>query len=150
VRRAVRRSAPNKAPGPDGITNKVLKTALPKIERRLQMILQASLDMSHFPAAFKNTTTVVLRKLNKPDYTKSKAYRPIALENTIGKVFENVITELLSYVTEANSLLPEHHYGGRPGRSAEDAMITLSEQIHEAWKQGKVYSAVFLDVAGAF
>jgi hypothetical protein len=150
IRAAVSKTAPNKAPGPDGITNRVLKQSLPHIEIWLQKILQASLDLGHFPKAFKETTTVALRKPGKPDYSKSKAYRPIALENTIGKVFESVIAEIMSYLTETNELLPAHHYGGRPGRSVEDAMMALSESIHKSWKEKKVYTAVFLDVAGAF
>jgi retron-type reverse transcriptase len=47
-------------------------------------------------------------------------------------------------------LLPVHHYGGPPGRSTEDAMLVLSESIHKAWREKKVYSALFLDIAGAF
>src|SRR5205814_4987384 len=31
-----------------------------------------------------------------------------------------------------------------------DAMMVLTENIYKAWKKGKIYSAVFLDVAGAF
>jgi hypothetical protein len=134
VRRAVHNTAPNKALGPDGITNKVLKQALPEIEGRLQIIMQASLDKGYYPQAFKNTTTVVLRKPHKPDYTKAKAYHPIALENTIGKIFEKVIGELISYLVETNNLLPKNHYGGHPGRSTEDAMVVLTEHIHRAWK----------------
>jgi hypothetical protein len=38
----------------------------------------------------------------------------------------------------------------RPGRSTEDAMMILSESIYKAWKEKKVYTAVFMDVAGAF
>jgi hypothetical protein len=64
--------APDKAPGPDEITNRVLKQALPTIETNLQQILQASLNLGHFPQIFKETTTV-MRKPNKPDYSKSKA-----------------------------------------------------------------------------
>jgi hypothetical protein len=112
IRAAINKTVPNKAPGPDNITNRVLKQALPHIETWLQVALQASLDQGYFPKAFKETTTVVLRKPGKPDYSKSKAYRPIALENTIGKVFESVIAEALSYLTETNELLPAHHYGG--------------------------------------
>ena len=150
IRRAVRKTAPNKAPGPDGITNKVLKQAMPKIEKRLQCILQASVNLSYFPKALKQTTTVVLRKPGKPDYTKAKAYRPITLESTIGKVFESVMAEMLSYLTETNELLPAHHYGGRPGRSTEDALMILQENIYKAWKEKKIFTAIFLDVAGAF
>jgi len=112
--------------------------------------MQASLNLGYFPKAFKETTTVVLRKPGKPDYTKSKAYRPIALENTIGKIFESVIGDVLSYLIETHGLLPKEHFGGRPGRSTEDAMMMLSESIHKAWKSKKVFTAVFMDVAGAF
>ena len=100
--------------------------------------------------ALKHSTTVVLRKPSKPDYTKSKAYRPIALENTLRKVLESIIADMVSYLTETHELLPAQHYGRRPGRSAEDAMMILSENIHKAWKEKKVFTAVFIDVAGAF
>ena len=150
IREAVNRIAPDKSPGPDEISNRVLKNTLPVIEHHLQALMQASIRLGHFPKPFKHTTTVVLRKPSKPDYTKVKAYRPIALENTLGKIMESIMAENLSYITETHELLPPHHYGGRPGRSAEDAMMILSESIHQAWKEKKVYTAVLMDVAGAF
>jgi hypothetical protein len=91
--------------------------------------MQISLRLRHFPKPFKHTTTVVLRKPSRPDYTKVKAYHPIALENTLGKIVESIIAEIISYFTET---LPAHHYGGRPGRSAEYAMMILSESIYRA------------------
>ena len=112
--------------------------------------MQATISTNHFPIPFKTTTTVILHKPSKPDYTKPNAYRPIALENTLGKVLESIMAELLSYVTEIHQLLPAEHFGGRPGRTAEDAMTILSERIHHAWKEKEVYSVVFMDVAGAF
>jgi Reverse transcriptase (RNA-dependent DNA polymerase)/Endonuclease-reverse transcriptase len=150
IRRAVNKPAPNKAPGPDEITNKVLQKALPLIEKWLQQICQATINLGYYPKVLKASTTVVLRKPGKPDYTKVKAYRPIALESTIGKVFESVMAEILSYLTETHDLLPSHHFGGRPGRSTEDALMIMIENIYKAWKNEQVYSAVFLDVAGAF
>lgn len=150
VREAVAKLTPDKAPGPDEITNRVLKNTLPIIESHIQVLMQASLRLGHFPKPFKHTSTIVLRKPSKPDYTKAKAYRPIALESTLGKVMESIMTDLMSYLTETYQLLPEQHYGGRPGRSAEDATMALSESIHSAWKDKLVYTAIFLDVAGAF
>jgi ribonuclease HI len=150
IREAVNRLAPDKAPGPDEISNRVLKNALPVIEHHLLALMQVSMRLGHFPKPFKHTTTVVLRKPSRPDYTKVKAYRPIALENTLGKVMESVIAEIISYLTETHELLPPHHYGGRPGRSAEDAMMIMSENIYQAWKEKKIYTAIFMDVAGAF
>src|SRR5436190_2278230 len=51
---------------------------------------------------------------------------------------------------ETYELLLAHHYRGRPGRSTEDAMMILTENIYKAWKNQKIYTAVFMDVAGAF
>ena len=65
------------------------------LQRNTTPSVSASLNAGHYPACFKKTTTIVLRKPNKPDYTKPNAYRPIALENTIGKVLESVMAELV-------------------------------------------------------
>src|SRR5216117_692741 len=48
IREAVNRLAPDKAPGPDEISNRVLKNALPAIEHHLQALMQASLKLGHF------------------------------------------------------------------------------------------------------
>jgi hypothetical protein len=49
VRRAVSKTAPDKALGPDAITNRVLQQALPTIEVWLQKIVLASLNLGYFP-----------------------------------------------------------------------------------------------------
>lgn len=51
--------ASDKAPGPDEISNRILKNMLPTIEQHLQTLMQASLKLGHFPKPFKHTTTVV-------------------------------------------------------------------------------------------
>lgn len=48
--------------------------------------------------SFKETTTVVPKKRG--------SYRPIALENSIAKVIENVLVNHLSQLAEENSLQP--------------------------------------------
>src|SRR2546423_10040797 len=108
------------------------------------------LELSRFPRCLGSSLRYLLQKPCKPDYTSAKAYRPIALENTLGKVLESVIAKLISYLTETYNLLPSQHYGGRPGRTAEDAMTVLSENIYSVWKQEEIFTAIFLDVAGAF
>ena len=150
LERAVGKLAPDKAPGPDEITNRVLKKNFSCLQTHLLALVQACLDIGYFPSTFKKTLTIVLRKPNKPDYTKPNAYRPIALECTIGKILESITTELLSYLIETHDLLPTNHFGARPQRTTEDAMMVLSENIYGAWKCGEIFTAVFMDVAGAF
>ena len=125
--------------------NMVLRKALPLVKQHLQAVFQASMDLSYFPKIFRDSTTVVIRKSAKPDYTRSKAYHPIALKCTLGKIFKSIIAEILSYLTETHRLLPDHYYQGRPGQSTEDALLVLSESIHRAWKNKKILSALFLE-----
>src|SRR5438552_2378180 len=108
------------------------------------------MDIGYFPSVFKKTLTIVLRKPSKPDYTKPNAYRPIALENTIGKILESITTELLSYLIDTHDLLPANHFGGCPQRTTEDAMMILTENVYRSWKQREIFSVIFMDVAGAF
>jgi ribonuclease HI len=56
----------------------------------------------------------------------------------------------LSYIAEKCCLLPENHFGGRPGRSAEQALNILIERIYQAWRRRKVLTLVSFDVKGAF
>ncbi|SPO06934.1 uncharacterized protein DNG_09628 [Cephalotrichum gorgonifer] len=50
---------------------------------------------------FRESITVVLCKEGKDDYTQSKAYRPIALLNTLGKALESIIASRLAYLAWA-------------------------------------------------
>jgi hypothetical protein len=74
----------------------------------------------------------VIRKPQKDDYTTPKAYRPIALLNTIGKLMEGIIARRISYITEIHQLLPGTHIGGRKGRSIDHAIHIILEKIYEA------------------
>ncbi|OHW95426.1 reverse transcriptase [Colletotrichum incanum] len=152
VEEAIQEAAPLKAPGPDGITNKALQIARQWITPHLTRIFNQSLRIGHCPQHFRKSTTVVLRKPGKDNYTVPKAYRPIALLNTIGKTMDAIIAKRLSYLAEAHRLLPESHMGGRKQRSTEHALHRIVDQIYDAWGsgKGKVASLLLLDVSGAF
>ena len=110
-----------KAAGPDGIINRVLHVAAVQIAPHLTRIFNWSLRLGYCPAHFRQSTTIVLRKQGKDDYTAPKAYRPIALLKTVGKLMDSIIAKRISYVTETYQLLPSTHIGGRKGRSTEHA-----------------------------
>lgn len=95
-------------------------------------------------------TTVVLCKPGKPDYTITKAYRPIALINTTCKLLTAIIADQITYMLEHHQLLPDTHFGGRPGRSTTDSLHLLETTIKNAWRTGKVASVLYLDIEGAF
>ena len=63
-------------------------------------LYQASLDLKYMPQRWRTAKIIVLRKPNKPDYSKPKAYRPISLLGTISKGLEAVVVRRLSYLAE--------------------------------------------------
>jgi hypothetical protein len=91
-----------------------------------------------------------LRKPNRADYTLPKSYRPIVLLKTLAKPLSMAVAEDLTYILEKHNLLPEQHFGGRPGRTATDAVHVTTKFITDAWRAGEVVSALFLDIKGAY
>lgn len=150
IDKAIARLAPFKAPGPSGIPNIAIKSASSFLSPILLTILDSSLSLGYFPRRWRQYSTVTLRKPGKRDYTQAKAYRPIALEEALGKVAESVMARWLSELAEAHDLLPNMHFGGRPGRTTSDALLTLVQAIKDAWRKGHVATMLAMDIRQAF
>ena len=150
IRRALARLKPYKAPGPDGIPNVVLMKCADLLIDRLWHIYAAIWDRGLYYAPWRESITIVLRKPGKPRYDSPKAYRPIALLNTLGKVLTAIAAEQLTYYMDKYELLPALHFGGRPARTTGDALHFLIHRIKDAWRKKQVVSVLFLDIEGAF
>jgi ribonuclease HI/exonuclease III len=150
VRQAIQGSAADRAPGPDQISNKVLKAAGEHLTQPLQKLFNACVQAEYCPKYFKHSTTIVIPKPGKTTYKEPKSYRPIALMNTIGKIMDSIVARRLQYYAEKYQLLPRNHTGGRKATSCEHALHLLVERIHAAWRTNKVASLLMLDVTGAF
>lgn len=68
--------------------------------------------------------------MEQDGYTTPKAWRPIALLNTTGKISESVMATKMSYPAEQHQLIPDTQMGGRRGKSTETALELLIEQVH--------------------
>jgi len=99
----------------------------------LLVCLQATIRLHYFPKSWHTWTTIVLRKPGHLDYTLPKAYHPIALYNTMGKVISGVITDIAIYLTVWHGLLPPWHFGGLPGKTTLDSLLYLTHHIKNAW-----------------
>ena len=118
------------------------------VQVALLKVLDLNIDLQYEP--WKCFTTMVLRKPGKPRYDLPKAYRLIALLNTMVKVMMAIIADHISYLSEKHQLLLAHHFGGRPGRITTDAVHLLMYRIKEAWHAGNVAAVLFLDIEGTF
>lgn len=141
---------PMKAPGPDRIQNWVWCLAWDVIDLHVVTLFEAIIKQGFIPPRWKVARTSMLAKPGKDDYTLPGSYRPIALLNTIGKLFEKTLTRYLSHTVESNTILNPGHYGGRPGRSSQNVLIHLVSWIKQQWKAGRLVGAIFADVKSAF
>ncbi|OAA37032.1 reverse transcriptase [Metarhizium rileyi] len=139
-----------KTPGEDGLPTMVWKQVWPVVKQRILSLFRASLGEGELPDQWRHAKIVPLKKPNKGDYSVSRAWRPISLLYTLGKILESVVAERISHAVETYGLLPTNHFGARKQRSAEQALMLLQEQIYAAWRGRRILSLVTFDVKGAY
>lgn len=150
IQEAINDTHPLKAPGPDSIQNWVWALACDVLRRPITILFQAIIQQGHIPSRWKIAKTIMLAKPGKDDYTQPGAYRPIALLNTLAKIFEKTLAMYMSHISESQQVLHPGHYGARPNRSSQEALIHLTSWIKAQWRAGRVVGAIFADVKSAF
>jgi hypothetical protein len=80
----------SKAPGPNGIPNRVLKHLPQRAVSLLAQIFNAILLTHHFPTMWKHARVISILKPGK-DPALPSSYQPISLLDTIGKIFEKIL-----------------------------------------------------------
>ncbi|KAH7472001.1 hypothetical protein FOMA001_g13208 [Fusarium oxysporum f. sp. matthiolae] len=139
-----------KAPGQDGLPAMVWKQLWPVVKERVLHLFRTSLDTGRLPSQWRTAKIIPLKIPNKGDYKIAKAWRPISLLSTLGKILETVMADRISHAAETYGLLPTNHFGARKRRSAEQALLLFQEQVYKAWRNRKVVSLVSFDVKGAY
>ena len=111
----------------------VLKESLELIAEYLLHIYKATFAINVYSNRWRVWDMIVPCKPGKPRYNVPKAYRLIALMNTMGKVLSAMVTEDLVYMCKKHALLLDNHFGGRLGCCTTDAMHLLVHKIKVAW-----------------
>ncbi len=95
---------------------------------------------------------IILRKTGKTveEQKSAKAWRPISLLSTVGKVVKAAIYRRITEAAETHNLLPEGQMGNRREQSTELAIRLLTGGIHTAWQHKAIASLLQLNIKGAF
>ncbi|MBW0535408.1 hypothetical protein O181_075123 [Austropuccinia psidii MF-1] len=144
-------SLPNrKAPEPDDIPNDLIQIAETLLTPHLTCLLNLCSKEGRFPTLWKSSSTAIIRKAAKDNYTDPNAYRPITLLNTLGKHFKKMINTRLNNWAHTSKVIHPGHVGGTPARGINDAFTALTSWISHKWREGKVVVGMFLDVKLAY
>lgn len=145
---------PLKAPGPDGIPNKVIHIIARKIPEIIRKLFQACLNKGYHPKIFRRAEVIPIRKPRKEDYSDPLAYRPISLLHTLGKALEKLVAQKLEKIAEEHQLIPKQQYGARKGRSTGDALTEIIDYIYRDKEtrdaKPQIGSILALDIRKAF
>ena len=103
-----------------------------------------------WPNTFKQSTTVIIPKPKKDDYSKAKSYHPIALLECPGKLISKLIATRLQSDISIYDIAHPLQFGGRKHHSTTDAGLFITEYITKACNVGLYTTALALDTAQFF
>ena len=150
VSRALARSSPSSAPGPDAIPNSVCKRVDRVAPHLIHDLLPPLVVYGSHSLTLKRADGIVLDKPGKPLYDSPSSFRVIVLLQTFSKILERIMNLRLSFVARATGLLNPHQCGSLAGLSASDAVTPLTPEVKTLLMAGRKVSTLFLNIKGSF
>ena len=118
---------PNSSMGPDDIHPSILKHCSRELAEPMSVIFSRSLGEGSLPRAWKSSLVKPIFKKG-PRYNALN-YRPISLTSVCSKVMERILAAGLTEYLTTNSLLSEHQFGFRTGRSTTDQLLLVYNEV---------------------
>lgn len=137
---------PHKGVGPDEIPPCVLRYCHAVLAPQLTVLFNRLLGQGIFPDRLKSSFIVPIHKSS--DLGDVHNYRPIAIQSAIGKVFESLVLDQLSFSFK-NFFSMEQH-GFLAGRSTVTNLVLYEDYITSAFSKGLQVDSVYIDFAKAF
>ena len=134
--------------GPDGLSNRLIKTCADIIAKPLSIIYNASIKQASYPDKWKLARVIALYK--KGSRSKPENYRPISLLDSFGKIFERLIYNRMNLFIEKYKLLYIKQYAFRINLSTTFALIDAIDLIKEKLDSKNCVIGLFLDIEKAF
>ena len=139
---------PNKATGPDNISNRMLKAVAKEISVPLSILFNRSFAEKVFANSLKVSNVLPLYK--KDDKCFPSNYRPISLLSNIGKLQERIIFKHIYNHLHENNLLYKYQSGFLPNHSITYQLIDIYHHICQTFDNDQFSCMFFCDVSKAF
>ena len=135
VRRALQKLKPNKATGPDGIPNEVLKMGAailaPTLKKAFNLIL---LRGDPIPAWADGLMYLIYK--GKGDKRDLNNYRGITVNNSLSKVFASLLNDRLANFVEKRGALGQIQNGGHNNRQGLDTLFVIRTVLEKSSGSG--------------
>ena len=138
----------NSAPGPDGISPRLLKSAAEMLAKPLTIIFRESLRTSEIPADWKKAKVTPIYK--KGPKGEPGNYRPVSLTSVPCRMMESIIKDKLMEHLARYKLIRETQHGFLKGKSCTTNLIAFMDKLTKTVDSGKPADIFYLDFAKAF
>ena len=138
----------NKAAGPDGVENRLLKECSVEVAPVLTRLFRKSIDEGEVPQQWKEAHIVPIHKSGSKAVMSN--YRPVALTSSICKILEKMVcSAIMCFLTRNNLITPQQH-GFMRGRSCQTNIMLCLEKWTEILDEGMSVDVAYFDYAKAF
>jgi hypothetical protein len=143
---AIQKLQNNKATGPDGISSENFKHLPPNMLANLLHLIRSAANLQTTPKLWQNCFVKLIFK--KGETTSIANYRPIALLNTIFKLWETILFHKLHHELDLKAIILPSQFGSQKELGATDAILAIN-LIKEANKHTPLYTAT-IDLSKAY
>ena len=148
VRRTIIQSA-DSAPGPDGVKYSHFKSLSDDDIKSLTEVFNESITKGEIPTDWLDSHLAPVPKPEK-DPTKIASYRIITMQNTIGKLPEKIVAQMLAAELEKKDLLPPTLGSYRKGKDTWMNAAVLASDVYDGFENGEETVVVALDLEDAY
>ena len=113
----------------------------------LTELINLSFSNGKFPTILKCS---VIPTFKKGDKGQCNNYRPISFISNLSKIIEKIVYKRLYSFLEEKEILYKQQFGFRNKHSTTHALLSITDEIHEACDNGSYGCGVFLDLKKAF
>ena len=137
-----------KSCGPDGISSYVLKKLPVAAVVLLTIIFNNCINLSYFPSAWKKSVILpVPKKISASNLTD---FHPIALLNSVSKVFERVILHKINIFCDDRNISQNIQFGFKKGHGTLHSLLKFHADVTLNLNKKETTAACFLDIEKAF
>ena len=148
VSRELRSLNPDKASGPDGVQNTVLKECAKHLAKPLCILFNKSMENGQLPLDWKRAIITPIFK--KGTRSNAANYRPVSLTSQVCKVMERILKVHIVEHLETHNVISEQQHGFTKGRSCQTNLLESLEDWTDILDEGKGLDIIYLDYKKAF
>lgn len=143
------RNTTEKSPGPDQITNLMIKHCHPTLKNLILKTFNKIFTSGTFPTSWRLAIIIAIPKPGK-DQSNPLNYRPISLTSCLCKLLEKMINIRLMRYLEANNCINNIQSGFQSNRSTTDPLSQMEQDFCIAMARRLHTIAVFFNLTKAY